>query len=165
MVGLGRAGVVGIWNQIITIDDGIIRWMRRHAHWSHRWALAAFFIWVGLLKHFGADTGSSLLARTVFAGDPDVLVPLLGWWEVAIGVTLLSRRLTRIGIVLLLVRLPGTLLALVLHPDVTFTSFPVEPTPAGQYLLKDALLFTAALVIGSDLVPWARVRPGAVGVR
>ena len=77
--------------------------------------------------------------------------------------TLLSRRLTRVGIMLLLVRLPGTLLALVLHPDVTFDSFPIEPTPAGQYLLKDALLFTAALVIGSDLVPWAKRQGVQVG--
>lgn len=135
-------------------DRRVIAWMGRHGHWAHRWGLAAFFIWMGLLKQFGADTGSSILAQTIFWGSRDLLVPLLGWWEVAIGVCLLLPPLMRLGLLLLAIRLPGTVLALFFHTDVTFESFPLAPTVAGQYLLKDALLFTAALIVGSRIVPW-----------
>lgn len=55
--------------------------------------------------------------------------------------------LHRLAVLLLLVRLPGTLLALVLLPEVTFAGSPLVPTPEGQYLLKDLALFGAALVI------------------
>jgi hypothetical protein len=48
----------------------------------------------------------------------------------------------------LLVRIPGTILAFVLLPDVTFIQFPLVPTPEGQYLLKDLVLSFAAMAIG-----------------
>lgn len=123
--------------------------MGRYGHGLHRVSFGVIFVWLGLLKQFGFKTGSSLLADTIYFGDPAVMVPLLGWWEVAIGLCLLIRRLNRLAILLLLVRLPGTLLALVLKFDVCFAGNVLTPTIQGQYLLKDATLFFAAMVIGA----------------
>jgi uncharacterized membrane protein YkgB len=57
----------------------------------------------------------------------------------------------RIALVLLLLRIPGTLLAFILLPDITFIHFPLVPTPEGQYLIKDVVLFFAAMAIGGSI--------------
>ena len=75
------------------------------------------------------------------------MVLVLGWWEVAIGVCLIVRPLVRIAVLLLVIRLPGVLLAFVLKTDVCFYSFPFAPTPEGQYLIKDLVIFIATLAI------------------
>ena len=44
-----------------------------------------------------------------------------------------------------------TALALVLKADVCWVSVPWVPSPEGQYLIKDLILFTAAMVIGGTV--------------
>lgn len=132
-------------------DHALATRMRRYGHPAHVLALAAVFIWFGLLKIVGEKTATTLIAHTVYVGSPDLVVPLLGWWEVAIGVCLIVRPLIRIALLLLVIRLPGTVLALVLLPDVCFVSPPWIPTIEGQYLIKDLAIFGAALVIGGSV--------------
>ena len=117
-------------------------------HYTHGITLGCVFIWFGLLKVLGQETATSIIAKTVYLGSPEVTVPVLGGWEVAIGVTLLFHRLHRIALMLLAIRLPGTILALVLKPEVCFIDAPFIPTIAGQYIIKDLLLFSAAAVMG-----------------
>jgi len=146
-----RLGAVFAHPRVDALDHTLATLMARYGHMLHRVSFGALFTWLGLLKQFGYKTGSSLLADTVYFGDPDVVVPLLGWWEVAIGLCPLVRPLNRLAILLLLVRLPGTLLALVLKFDVCFESGVLTPTIQGQYLIKDATLFFAAMVIGATV--------------
>ncbi len=122
-----------------------------------RITLVDVFIWFGLLKPLGHSPAEELVRRTVYWGvDPDWFVPLLGWWEVAIGICLIDpgRRLglgawmTRIGILLLLLQMPGTFLPLVLLPSVCFAEVPFAPALEGQYIMKNLVLIAAALVIG-----------------
>jgi hypothetical protein len=89
------------------IDRRIASWMNRVGHPVHRVTLGLFFVWLGLLKQFGYKTGSSLLAHTVYFGSPETMVPILGWWEVAIGATLLFPATVRISIVLMAARVPA----------------------------------------------------------
>lgn len=133
------------------IDRRIGLWMHAYGHVTHRVALAMLFIWFGLLKPFGYKTTTSLLAHTIYLGSPEVMVPILGWWEVAIGVCLLFRPLIRLGLLLLIIRLPGTLLAFFLMPEICFHDSVFVPTPEGQYLIKDLVLFTAAMIIGGTV--------------
>lgn len=133
------------------IDQRIGLFMQTYGHVAHRYGLGILFIWFGLLKPFGYKTTTSLLAQTVYFGDPAVVVPLLGWWEVAIGLCLIARPLNRLGLLLLAIRLPGTVLAFFLLPDVCFAGHPLIPTPQGQYLIKDLVLFTAAMIIGGTI--------------
>lgn len=132
-------------------DRRIGQWMQTYGHITHRLALAFLFLWFGLLKTYGHKTATSLLAHTVYWGSPGVMVPVLGWWEVAIGLCLLFRRLIRIGLLLLVIRLLGTLLAFFLLPEVCFNGSVLVPTPEGQYLVKDLVLFTAAMIIGGTV--------------
>jgi hypothetical protein len=55
------------------------------------------------------------------------------------------------ALLLLAIRLPGTLLAFVMLPDVCFLSVPFVPTPEGQYLVKDAVILFAAVALGGSV--------------
>lgn len=125
--------------------------MERYGHFVERVALATLFLWFGLLKVIGYESATSIIAKTVYLGSPGVTVPILGAWEAAIGFCFLVRRLNRIAIALLAVRLPGTLLALVLKFEECFQGNILVPTIQGQYLLKDMAIMGAALVIGATL--------------
>lgn len=133
------------------VDQRITRWMARNGHFVLRMALALVFIWFGILKPLGISPAEELVRRTVYFLPPDPFVSLLGWWEVMIGVGLMSRPLNRLAILLLFLQMPGTLLPLVMLPDVCFTSIPFGLTMEGQYIVKNVVLIGAAIVIGSTV--------------
>ena len=135
-------------------DRWLIALFLRYAHRLHRISLGVLFIWFGLLKPLGHKTTTSILAHTIYWGEPESIVVILGWWEVAIGVCLLVRPFVRVAVLLLTIRLPGVILAFVLKPEVCFFSFPFAPTPEGQYLIKDLVIFIATLaIVGSTRLP------------
>lgn len=138
------------------IDVAIAAAMRRLGVPLLRLGLGVVFIWFGVLKPLGVSPADQLVRDTVYWGvDPDWFVPLLGWWEVAIGVCLLDpgrwlglgRWMTRIGVLLLLLQMPGTFLPLVLLPEQSWAGWFV-PTLEGQYIIKNLVLIGAALYLG-----------------
>ena len=133
------------------IDQAIAGWMNRYGRWFLRLSLAVIFIWFGALKPFGLSPAQELVEHTVYWLPPEIVVPILGWWEVAIGVCLLFRPLIRVGILLLVLQMPGTMLPLILLPEVCFTSFPFGLTLEGQYIIKNLILISAALVVGGTV--------------
>ncbi len=133
------------------IDRRIARLLDRHGHWLHRWSLGLLFLWLGLLKVFGRPTATSLLAQTIWFGEPEAMVRILGAWEVLIAICLFVRPMLRVAVPLLALRLPGIALAFVVHPERCWISFPFVPTPEGQYLLKDFAIFLATLAIAAHV--------------
>jgi len=133
------------------LDQTLIDLFQRYGHRLHRISVGVLYVWFGLLKPLGHDTTTSLLAHTIYLGDPDQMVLVLGWWEVLIGVCLLLRPLVRVAVFLLVVRLPGTILAFLIEPEILFFSFPFAPTPEGQYLIKDLTLFLASIAIAGTV--------------
>ncbi len=125
--------------------------MEYYGHRLLRYSLAIIFIWFGLLKPLGMSPAADLVANTVYWLPPDVFLPILGWWEVAIGVGLLFRPLIRMALFLLFLHLPGTALPLLLLPDVCFSKFPIGLTLEGQYIIKNLLIISAAIVIGGTV--------------
>jgi hypothetical protein len=83
--------------------------------------------------------------------SPDGWVAVIGWWEVLIGVTFLFHRTIRIAIALLALQMGGTFLPLVLLPHVAFQSVPLVPTIEGQYIIKNLIIISAALVVGGTV--------------
>jgi len=133
------------------LDRRISGWMQRNGHFVLRVGLAVVFIWYGILKPFGLSPAADLVRRTVYFVPPDLFIPILGWWEVAIGVGLLYRPLNRTALFLLFLQMPGTLLPMVLLPEVCFTHIPWGLTLEGQYIIKNAVLIGAALVVGGTV--------------
>ena len=133
------------------MDRRIAGWMKRYGHLLLRYSLGIVFIWFGVLKPLGVSPAEELVKRTVYWFSPDLFVPILGCWEVAIGVGLLFRPLLRVALLLLFLQMPGTVLPLILLPDVCFTQFPFGLTLEGQYIIKNLILISAAIVVGGTV--------------
>jgi uncharacterized membrane protein YphA (DoxX/SURF4 family) len=129
-----------------------------------RIGLGIVFLWFGVLKFFpGLSPAQDLATRTIEqlsfgVVGPDVSLPLLAAWESLIGLGLISGRFLRGTLLLLAVQMLGTLAPLVLFPGETFARFPYAPTLEGQYIIKNVVLVSAAIVLGAtvrggELVP------------
>ena len=118
-----------------------------------RISLGVIFIWFGALKPLGNSPANDVITRTVYWFDPDIFIPILGVWEIAIGLCLLYAPFIRAGLFLLALQMPGTFLPLVLLPEVCFVNFPFDLTLEGQYIIKNLVLIGAAIVVGSRLAP------------
>jgi len=140
-------------NQFISrYDQIVIDFMEKIGLPFLRFAIGAVFIWFGALKTIGElSPAYDLVAKTVYWLTPEIIVPLLGLWEVAIGLAFLFPPLTRIAILLLALQMPGTFLPLVLLPEVCFSVFPFGLTLEGQYIIKNLVIIGSALVLGSRL--------------
>jgi len=135
------------------IDRRIAGFMRNTGTRALRYSLAVIFIWFGVLKPFGVSPAQPLVEKTVdwmplFTTAQWVAV--IGWWEVVIGVCFLFHRTIRLAIALLALQMVGTFMPLVLLPHITFQPgrIPWGPTMEGQYIIKNLLIISAALVIG-----------------
>ena len=133
------------------LDHLIASWMRRYGPLLARLSLGIVFVWFGALKVFDVGPAKELVTRTVYWADPRWFYPFLGVWEVAIGVGLLVRPLIRVAILLLFLQMPGTFLPLVLLPHVCFERIPWLPTLEGQYIIKNLVLISAAIVVGGTV--------------
>jgi uncharacterized membrane protein YkgB len=138
------------------VDQQIAAFMRRWGILALRVSLAVIFVWFGILKPLELSPAAPLVRATVGwmpLLSPDGWVAVIGWWEVAIGVTFLFRRTVRIAIALLALQMGGTFLPLVLLPEVAFQPghIPYAPTLEGQYIIKNLLIISAALVIGGTV--------------
>ncbi len=73
-------------------DALIIDFMDRIGLTFLRFAIGVVFIWFGALKTIGElSPAYDLVAATVYWLTPEIIVPLLGLWEVAIGLAFCSR--------------------------------------------------------------------------
>lgn len=119
-------------------------------------SLGVIFVWFGILKPFGISPAEPLVVATVKwlpLLDPQTWLAVIGWWEVVIGISFLFRRTARLAIALLALQMGGTLMPLFLLPEVTFQpgKIPYGPTMEGQYIIKNLLIISSALVIGGTV--------------
>lgn len=138
-------------------DARITKWMARHGLPLLRISLGVVFLWFGALKFFpGLSPAHDLAGRTIHAltfgfVPAGVSVPLLAGWECLIGLGLLFGVFMRATLLLLAVQMAGTLMPLVLFPGEVFTRIPFAPTLEGQYIIKNAVLISAAIVLGATV--------------
>ena len=116
-----------------------------------RGSLGLTFLWFGALKLAGQPTlPASLIAAITPFLDPDLSVPLVGAFEVALGAGLLVGRLLPVWLAGVALQLSGTFLVLVLRPDVAFVGGnPLLLSVEGEYVVKNLVLLaaTAALAL------------------
>lgn len=138
------------------LDERIAGFMRRYGHTALRYSLAIIFIWFGVLKPLGISPAEPLVLLTVdwmpvFA--PATWLAIIGWWEVLIGVLFLFRPTLRFAIALLALQMVGTFMPLVILPSITFQEggIPYGLTMEGQYIVKNLLIISSAMVIGGTV--------------
>ena len=110
------------------------------------------FFWFGFLKIVDLSPAQELVQDTVYWMpflSAEMWTYVIGFWEVLIGVFFLFKKTTLIAMLLLLIQMSGTFLPLVILPEITFQdSNPFLPTLEGQYIIKNIIIITAALIIG-----------------
>ncbi len=149
-------------NSLTTLDVEVTRWMARHGPRLLRISLGIVFLWFGALKFFpGLSPAQDLAGRTIEILSlgiikPNISLPVLAAWECIIGLGLITGVWMRATILLLMLQMIGTLTPIVLFPDEVFVEPPYAPTLEGQYIIKNLVLMSAAIVLG------ALVRGGAV---
>ena len=139
------------------LDARITSWMARYGLVLLRISLGVVFLWFGALKFFpGLSPAHDLASRTIEALSfgtvhANVSIPILAAWECLIGLGLLFGVFMRATLFLLAVQMAGTLMPLVLFPGEVFTQIPYAPTLEGQYIIKNAVLISAAIVLGATV--------------
>lgn len=139
------------------VDVRLTNWMARHGLTLLRISLGVVFFWFGVLKFFpGYSPANDLAARTIsqLTGGgvgPEISIPVLATWESLIGLGLLTGKFMRATLALLYLQMIGTLLPLVFFHSETFLVVPYAPTLEGQYIIKNAVLISAGIVLGATV--------------
>jgi uncharacterized membrane protein YkgB len=138
------------------IDRRIAQFMEQWGVLSLRWSFGIIFIWFGILKPIGISSAEGLVIATVPwlpLFEAQTWVAIIGWWEVIIGICFLFQGTIRVAIGLLALQMVGTFMPLVLLPEVTFQAghIPYGPTLEGQYIIKNLMIISAALVVGGTV--------------
>ncbi len=123
------------------------RKMNRYSIILMQISLATVYIWFGALKVFGMSPAGELVEQTAYWFKPEIFVPLLGICEISIGLGLLIKRCIPYTIILLLMHMLVTLFPIFILKKVCFEAFPYCPTLVGQYIIKNLVLISGALVI------------------
>jgi uncharacterized membrane protein YphA (DoxX/SURF4 family) len=139
------------------IDTRITRWMARHGVRLVRISLGVVFFWFGFLKFFpGLSPAADLATRTIgvltFGTVPaSVALVMLATWESLIGLALIFGLAIRATLLLLFIQMLGTLMPIFLFPHQVFARVPYAPTLEGQYIIKNIVLVSAAIVVGATV--------------
>lgn len=144
------------FNRVYTLFDRIDRtitaWMARRGILLLRVSMGIVFVWFGALKLApGLSPAEGLIAGSLGFLPLNLFLPFLAVWEIAIGLGLITGRWMRLTLLLLFLQMPGTVSPVILRPDLVFTAFPVGLTLEGQYIVKNLILISAGLVIGSTV--------------
>lgn len=134
------------------IDARVLSALDRIALPALRISLGVVFIWFGALKLLDVSPVSGLVARTVYWFDPDIVVPALGVFEIAVGSMLVLNKLLRVALALFAGQMVGTFLVFAVLPNVAFRDGnPLLLTVEGEFVVKNLVLLTAGMVVGSRL--------------
>lgn len=145
-------------NSLNRIDTIITSWMNRNGLFLLRISIGIVFFWFGVLKFFpGISAAQDLSIRTInlltFGLVPQVLIINgLAAWEVLIGVGLISGKFMKATLLLLFLQMIGTFTPIFLFPSEVFNHIPYAPTLEGQYIIKNIVIISAAMVL------WGRLR-------
>lgn len=143
--------------QFNQLDTRITEWMAQYGPLLLRLSVGIVFLWFGFLKFFpGLSPAQELAGRTIEILSfglvkPVVSVPVLAALETIIGLGLIFGLALRAVLFLLFFQMLGTLTPLFLFPSEVFTRVPYAPTLEGQYIIKNLVLISAALVIGATV--------------
>ncbi|KYH23797.1 hypothetical protein HAPAU_38760 [Halalkalicoccus paucihalophilus] len=130
------------------IERTFLAFVKDHSLTMLRYALVAVYVWFGLLTMTGTSPTAGLVAEMFPFVPTEVFRLVLGGWEVAVGLALLSRRTLRLAVILLASHAAVVMLPLAVFPAQTFSYFPYGPSFEGVYIIKDWVLLGAVMTVG-----------------
>jgi uncharacterized membrane protein YphA (DoxX/SURF4 family) len=146
------------------IDVAITRWMAATGLKFLRISIGLIFIWFGALKYFPNLSPAEDIAINTFdiltfhLLSPNAIAIIIATWEVLIGIGLLFNLFLRATLFLLYLQMAGTFAPVFLFPSEIFTVFPYGLTLEGQYIIKNLIVVSAGIVLGTT------VRGGRISV-
>lgn len=138
-------------------DRLLTRWLAQSGIVFLRLSIGLIFIWFGGLKFFPGASPAEELALSAISVLTFSLMPnslalfLLAAFEVLIGVGLIIGRYMRVILLMLVLQMAGTMSPLILFPEIAFQSPPFLLTIEGQYIIKNVIVISSAMVIGATV--------------
>lgn len=135
------------------LDRRITQWMANHGITALRISVGVIFFWFGALKLFpGLSPAEGLITETLGTYVPiGLFLPILAVWEMLIGLGFITGKAMRLTIILMFLQMGGTVSPMFLNPEAVWTVFPFGLTLEGQYIIKNLVLISAALVVGATV--------------
>ena len=118
-----------------------------------RCSIGIIYIWFGMLKFFHGYSPAEDLAINTIHKLTVGLIPaqlslvLLASWETALGVLLIVGFQTKKVLLFLVVHMLCTFTPLLFFPELSFKIPPYGFTLAGQYIMKNIIILSAAWVL------------------
>ena len=125
---------------IVSTFDSFVE---RNVEWWLRWAFAIVYVWFGALKPLGISPALELVEHSLGWISLVAVVPMLGYWEILIGLMFLVPRLTKITLIMFVMHMLGTFIPMFFLVSDSYTAWPHGLTLVGQYIVKN-LVFLAA---------------------
>jgi uncharacterized membrane protein YkgB len=140
-------------NKFLKTEDKIIDWMAVYGITLLRISIGIIFFWFGFQKFFpGISSAEDIATRTIDVMTFGLLrapysMPILATWETLIGLGFITGKFLRITVFLMYAQMIGTIFPLFVFPDETFHLAPFIPSIEGQYIIKNIILITGAMVV------------------
>ena len=129
--------------------------IERHGLDVLRISVGIVFFWFGFLKFFGSTSAAEEIASKTISLlsidliTPEISMPMLGIIDCFIGLGILTKKFMKYAIPLLYFQMAGAVLPLFVFPNDTWNA-PFVPTLLGQYIIKNIVLISAAIVLGVE---------------
>ena len=138
--------------QFDKFDSQITHWMAAHGLTLLRISVGVIFFWFGALKLVpGASPAEPLIRDSLPFLPMSLFIPFLAVWEMVVGLGFISGKFMRATILLMFLQMVGAASPIVLNASAVFARFPFVLTLEGQYIIKNLVLISAALVIGATV--------------
>jgi uncharacterized membrane protein YkgB len=118
-----------------------------------RVSIGIIYLWFGALKFFhGYSPAEALAIKTIHALTFGLIsdsysIILLASWECLVGVMLIAGKWVKASLALLFVHMICTFTPLFLFPEDSFRYAPYGLSLVGQYIIKNIVIITSALVV------------------
>ena len=118
-----------------------------------RISIGVIYIWFGALKFFhGYSPAEDLAINTIHKLtfgllSPKFMILALATWECLLGLLLFTGKYVKPVLIFLLIHMVCTFTPLVFFPSVSFKVAPYGFTLVGQYIMKNIIIISAAVVL------------------
>jgi uncharacterized membrane protein YphA (DoxX/SURF4 family) len=130
-----------------------VSWTGTYALDVLRLSFGVLFLWLGVLKLVpGVSPAEPLMRAAMPPFVPiDVFIRFAAAWEILVGLGFLSGLLPRVTLVMTLATMVTTLSIPWMAPGLVWRAFPFVLTFEGEYVFKDLVIASAALVLAVSL--------------
>lgn len=140
-----------------TTEEKITKWAADNGITLLRVSLGVIYLWFGLLKYFPnlspIEDLSIQTAKVLTFGliSNEAAIIGIATLETLIGIGFLTGKFLRVTLILLLLQLIGAIAPLFIFSQEVFNIVPYAPTITGQYIIKDILIISVAIILGATI--------------